>query len=44
MLDNIGLPVSGINLTYDSSSPIGSADADILVSAEHHSITHSRTM
>ncbi|HWM66320.1 MAG TPA: efflux RND transporter permease subunit [Steroidobacteraceae bacterium] len=31
ILDNIGLPVSGINLTYDSSSPIGSADADILV-------------
>jgi multidrug efflux pump subunit AcrB len=31
MLDNIGLPVSGINLTYDSSSPIGTADADILV-------------
>ncbi|MEA3177680.1 MAG: hypothetical protein QOI59_1203 [Gammaproteobacteria bacterium] len=31
VLDNIGLPVSGINLTYDSSSPIGSADADILV-------------
>ncbi|HEY3852706.1 MAG TPA: efflux RND transporter permease subunit [Steroidobacteraceae bacterium] len=31
VLDNIGLPVSGINLTYDSSSPIGTSDADILV-------------
>jgi CzcA family heavy metal efflux pump len=31
ILDNIGLPVSGINLTYDSSSPIGTADADVLV-------------
>jgi multidrug efflux pump subunit AcrB len=31
MLDNIGVPVSGINLTYDSSDPIGSADADILI-------------
>src|ERR1700722_5776810 len=31
ILDNIGLPVSGINLTYDSASPIGNADADILV-------------
>ncbi len=31
MLDNIGLPVSGINLTYDSSQPIGSEDADILI-------------
>lgn len=32
VLDNIGLPVSGINLTYDSSLPVGSADADILIS------------
>jgi multidrug efflux pump subunit AcrB len=31
MLDNIGLPVSGINLTYDSAAPIGAADADVLV-------------
>ncbi|MGI4857068.1 MAG: efflux RND transporter permease subunit [Janthinobacterium lividum] len=29
LLDNIGVPVSGINLTYDSSSPIGPEDADI---------------
>jgi multidrug efflux pump subunit AcrB len=32
VLDNIGLPVSGINLTYDSSDPIGSEDADIMIS------------
>ncbi|MFC3653662.1 efflux RND transporter permease subunit [Dyella humi] len=32
VLDNIGLPVSGINMTYDSSLPVGSSDADILVS------------
>src|SRR6266851_2808965 len=31
ILDNIGLPVSGINLTYDSAAPIGNADADVLV-------------
>ncbi|MGG1945312.1 efflux RND transporter permease subunit [Trinickia sp. NRRL B-1857] len=31
VLDNIGVPVSGINLTYDSSAPIGPEDADILV-------------
>src|SRR5258706_259359 len=31
ILYNIGLPVSGINLTYDSASPIGNADADVLV-------------
>jgi len=32
IVDNIGLPVSGINLTYDSSLPIGTGDAEILVS------------
>ncbi|MDB6028979.1 MAG: cation/multidrug efflux pump, partial [Verrucomicrobiales bacterium] len=31
VLDNIGLPVSGINLSYNDSGTIGSADADILV-------------
>jgi multidrug efflux pump subunit AcrB len=31
ILDNIGVPVSGINLTYDASDPIGSEDADILI-------------
>jgi multidrug efflux pump subunit AcrB len=31
ILDNIGLPVSGINLTYDLASPIGASDADVLV-------------
>ncbi|HEX5061637.1 MAG TPA: efflux RND transporter permease subunit [Kofleriaceae bacterium] len=32
IIDNIGLPVSGINLTYSTSAPVGPADADILVS------------
>ncbi len=32
IIDNIGLPVSGINLTYSNSSPVGPADADILIS------------
>ena len=32
MIDNIGLPVSGINLTYNDSGVSGPADADILVS------------
>ncbi|VVD67157.1 RND transporter [Pandoraea communis] len=40
VLDNIGLPVSGINLTYDSSDPIGPEDADILVTLKpNHSST-----
>ncbi|GBG13213.1 RND transporter [Novimethylophilus kurashikiensis] len=38
IVDNIGLPVSGINLTYSNSSPIGPADADILITLneDHH--------
>jgi multidrug efflux pump subunit AcrB len=32
MVDNIGLPVSSINLTYGNSGTIGSMDADVLVS------------
>ena len=32
ILDNIGLPNSGINLSYSNSAPIGPADADILIS------------
>ena len=31
IVDNIGLPYSGINLAYSSSAPIGPADADIFV-------------
>jgi multidrug efflux pump subunit AcrB len=38
IIDNIGLPYSGINLAYTNSAPIGSSDADILValSQDHH--------
>jgi multidrug efflux pump subunit AcrB len=32
ILDNIGLPYSGINLSYSNSGVIGTGDADILVS------------
>ena len=32
MLDNIGIPVSSINLTYNDSGLVGTGDADILVS------------
>ena len=31
IVDNIGLPVSGINLTYGNSGTIGSSDADVLI-------------
>src|SRR5271165_2009327 len=31
IIDNIGLPYSSINLAYSNSAPIGSMDADILV-------------
>ena len=34
IIDNIGLPISGINLSYSNSAPTGSQDADILISLE----------
>jgi CzcA family heavy metal efflux pump len=38
MLDNIGVPYSGLNLSYSSSGVIGTSDAEVLISlnAEHH--------
>jgi len=38
VLDNIGLPVSGINLSFSDGSTIGEADAEILVALNenHH--------
>jgi CzcA family heavy metal efflux pump len=38
ILDNIGLPNSGINQSYSSSGTIGSSDAEILIALdpEHH--------
>jgi multidrug efflux pump subunit AcrB len=38
IIDNVGVPNSGINLSYSNSAPIGPGDADILVSlaARHH--------
>jgi multidrug efflux pump subunit AcrB len=32
IIDNIGLPISGINLSYDDSGTAGPADADIMIS------------
>jgi multidrug efflux pump subunit AcrB len=39
IVDNIGLPYSGTNLSYSTSAPVGPADADIQVqlSENHHS-------
>jgi CzcA family heavy metal efflux pump len=38
IVDNVGLPASGLNLSYSSSAPVGTADADIQVqlSEDHH--------
>ena len=42
VLDNIGLPYSGINLSHTTSGAIGAADADIMVSLkENHRPTES---
>ncbi len=37
VVDNVGMPVSSINLTYSNSGTVGSSDADILISlaADH---------
>jgi len=41
MLDNIGVPYSGLNLSYSTSGVIGTSDAEILISLnpEHHQPT-----
>jgi CzcA family heavy metal efflux pump len=41
ILDNIGLPNSGINLSYSNSGVIGTSDAEILIglNTEHHQPT-----
>jgi CzcA family heavy metal efflux pump len=38
IVDNVGVPYSGINLTYSTSAPIGPSDADIYISLNrrHH--------
>jgi CzcA family heavy metal efflux pump len=43
ILDNIGLPYSGINLSYSNSGVIGTSDAEILVglNSEHHHPTEN---
>ncbi len=42
VLDNIGLPYSGINLTYSNGGTIGTSDAEILVNlAQDHRPTSS---
>ena len=40
VVDNVGLPVSGINLTYGNSGVVGPSDADVLISLKaDHSAT-----
>ncbi|MBV8805845.1 MAG: efflux RND transporter permease subunit, partial [Sinobacteraceae bacterium] len=38
IVDNIGLPYSGINLSYSTSAPVGPSDADIFIALkpDHH--------
>jgi multidrug efflux pump subunit AcrB len=44
VIDNIGIPYSGLNLSYSNSAPVGTADADILVTlAEKHRPTAEYT-
>jgi multidrug efflux pump subunit AcrB len=40
MVDNLGLPYSGINLSYSTSAPVGPGDADVYVNlTEDHKST-----
>jgi multidrug efflux pump subunit AcrB len=40
MVDNLGLPYSGINLSYSTSAPVGPGDGDVYVNlAENHTPT-----
>jgi len=44
IIDNIGLPYSGLNLSYSNSAPVGTGDADVLVAlAEKHRPTAEYT-
>jgi multidrug efflux pump subunit AcrB len=44
IIDNIGIPYSGLNLSYSNSATVGTADADILVTlAEKHRPTGEYT-
>jgi len=44
VIDNIGIPYSGLNLSYSNSATVGTADADILVTlAEKHGPTDGYT-
>ncbi len=44
VIDNIGIPYSGLNLSYSNSATVGTADADILVTlAEKHRATAEYT-
>jgi CzcA family heavy metal efflux pump len=44
IIDNIGIPYSGLNLSYSNSATVGTADADILVTlAEKHRPTAEYT-
>jgi multidrug efflux pump subunit AcrB len=44
IIDNIGVPYSGLNLSYSNSATVGTADADILVTlAEKHRSTGEYT-
>jgi multidrug efflux pump subunit AcrB len=36
IVDNIGLPNSGINMIYNNSGQIGAQDGDIFISLKHH--------
>ncbi len=44
IVDNIGLPVSGINMSYNNSGTIGATDADLMITFDPDRISNSNPM
>ena len=44
IVDNIGLPVSGVNMSYNNSGTIGTTDADIMITFDRDRVSNSNPM
>ncbi|MCW2285823.1 multidrug efflux pump subunit AcrB [Rhodoblastus acidophilus] len=44
IVDNIGMPISGINVAYGNSGTIGTADADVLITLQPEKETESEAL
>jgi multidrug efflux pump subunit AcrB len=44
IVDNIGLPVSGVNMSYNNSGTIGATDADLMLTFDPDRVSNSNPM